>query len=60
MKPKDIQLKRDIKDIFKEKLPKPYISPLAKKRQRVAARAERSGPVKIYTEEEIEEYVNSV
>ena len=57
---KDIVLKRDVKDIFREKRPKPYISPLPKKTQRTTARKQRDGPVKVFTKEEIEEYKNSV
>lgn len=60
MKPKDIQLKRDIKEIFREKRPKPYISPLAKKMQRTTVRKERDGPVKTYTEEEILDYIEEM
>ncbi len=47
-----IQRKKDVNAIFKSR-PKLYIPPLPMKRQRVRARAERHGPVKIYTEEEI-------
>jgi hypothetical protein len=34
-----------------------YRPPLPKKRQRVRARAERSGSVKVFTKEEIEKYI---
>ena len=42
-------------ETIREKV-RPYRYPLPMKRQRVAARAERSGPVKIYTEDEIRKY----
>lgn len=47
----------EFKDI-REKV-HPYRYPLPMKRQRVVARAERSGPVKVFTKEEIERYVNN-
>ena len=46
------QVRKDVMKIFKER-PKLYICPLPKKRQRTAAKAEKHGKVKIYTEEEI-------
>ena len=47
-----IKLKKDVKAIFRDR-PKLYLPPLAKKMQRTTKRAERRGPVKVYTEEEI-------
>jgi len=46
------QRRRHIMKIFKER-PKLYTCPLPKKKQRTTARAERSGKVKVFTEEEI-------
>jgi hypothetical protein len=42
-------------ETIREKV-RPYRYPLPMKRQRVVARAERSGPCKTYTREEIEQY----
>jgi len=44
---------RDIKGLFKEKRPKAYRAPLARKKQQVTSRAQPAGPLKVYTEEEI-------
>lgn len=43
----------DIREIFKEKRPKAYRSPLPLKNQRVTMKASPRGKVKVYTEEEI-------
>ncbi len=53
MEHKHEQRLRDIKGIFKEKRPKAYRSPLSRKRQRVSAKAEPAGPLKVYSEEEV-------
>jgi len=52
MEVEDRQRKRDIREIFKER-PKLYKCPLPKKRQRVIAKAEEPGEVKVFSEEEI-------
>ena len=46
------QRRRHIMKIFKER-PKLYTCPLPKKKQRTTMKAQKSGKVKIFTEEEV-------
>ena len=48
--------KQEMINEIKEKKKMLYKSPLPKKKQRVFERARRSGPVRVYSEEEIQQY----
>ena len=50
------EIKQEMINEIKERKKLLYKSPLPKKKQRVFERARRSGPVRVYSEEEIQQY----